>query len=57
MANLLTSQRFWTALLGIAALLAVQFGVSQEYALKLQEAILALILVLIGGYSVRGAGK
>ena len=58
MKALLTSIRFWTAIIGVFAIIAVQhLGWSQEYTDKLTQAILVLVGIVIAGYSYRGAGK
>ena len=57
MMSLLTSNRFWTALVGIAVIVAVYKGMPQTTADKIAENILIIVGILIGGMSYRGAGK
>jgi dolichyl-phosphate-mannose--protein O-mannosyl transferase len=54
-ARLIGSTRFWTALIGLITVVAVQFGVPQEKANALSASILGVITVLIGSYTVRSA--
>lgn len=54
-ARLFGSTRFWTAIVGLVAVVAVQFGVTPEKANALSAAVLGVITVLIGSYTVRSA--
>lgn len=51
--RLLRSARFWSALLGLAAIIAVQYGVSEEFANKITLEVTAIVGLLIAGYTVR----
>lgn len=54
--NVLKSRRFWTGIVGIVMMAAVQFVPSlAEHADVLTNAILILIGLLIGGYSLEDA--
>jgi Na+/H+ antiporter NhaC len=55
--GLLTSYRFWTAVVGIAVIVAVYKGMPQPIAEKIAENVLVIVSILIGGMSLRGAGK
>lgn len=53
--RLLTSTRFWSALVGILVIVSVQMGLRSEVADRLSTEVMAIVGLLIGSYTVRRA--